>query len=157
MAVVKLELFLLHIELAVELFLVELELVLEKHYLRLELNDCLLLVDHNLRDLLFEVIDELLLAFQFAFALLVVDAEVFVFNLNLIEQLLDLSEVLRAVFLSTSLAQLDYFLLKLLVLAYEFLQLFRVSNRRSVLSFLPLLSVLQFATVFVVSRVGYCS
>jgi len=57
------------------------------------------------------MVNQLLLAFQFALTLLVIDAQALVLDLNLVEQLLNLSEVLRAVLLCEGLTQRDNFLL----------------------------------------------
>ena len=116
---IVLELLLLHLKLALELLLVELKLVLEEDDFRLQLDDDLLLLDHHGGDLALEMIDQILLALQLALALLVVDPQVLVLYLDFIEELLDLAEVLRVVFLGEGFSHLLELLLQPLIAVLE--------------------------------------
>ena len=77
----------------------------------LEGNDLFFVVADLARELVFEVIDEGLPTLQLALALLVVDAQVLVLDLDLVEEALDLAEVVGVVLLGQSVAEsLDLFL-----------------------------------------------
>lgn len=114
-------------ELCLQLLLLGLKLVLQALFIlplllsedldvSFQRHDLLLVLAHLAGQLVFEVIDEGLPAVQLALALLVVDSQVLVLDLDLVEQALDLADVVRVVLLCERLSESIDFLLEPLVL-----------------------------------------
>ena len=89
----------LHFEFVLELFFIQLQLILKQYYFRLQLDDNLLLLDHHRSNFSLKMIYQILFALQLALTLLVVDPQIFILNLDFIEEFLNFLEVLRVVFL----------------------------------------------------------